>query len=1141
MRRSRADPDPSDRPAARQRIESSSGDSLENGVLRSLTLTHFKAHSHFHIDFGSHVNFIVGSNGTGKSAILAGIIQALGGNPNKHSSTAGGAKAAQGLVQDGKDYSVIELVLHNGSEDPYIQPNRSSQSQLRARDELDSITIRNELTRMPGNKASGYRRKRHGRRRAAARAPAAARGAPVTQDPRAVQVKSTYKINGISASRKEVAEVAEHFNLQVENPCAILTQAVHATFLRNAKDGRKRYDFFLAACNADVVRDRLRGCHEHHTLIATALAAHEESGVPLSDRLARCRALVEKATQRDRLEREVSAAEGELAWAEVGKAEAEAEEAAAAVGELEAKREAAERARANIEEQQSALRAQTEELMREREARMAQLGAANKAKAEAAAAHRRAQRGAAEAESGTSEVAAALRAARTRQANIEANYAKSAASLETDRRAAMDKLTGARAAAEAEAAAATTEANKATEVYDRAMQEARGAKARGAEASKRATLLKSQADETAHDVGRARSAAGDVLRTFDAKMPQLVEAIRQAQWPSGVRPTGPLGANVRLKSEMRQYASVVENALGGLKGLGAFVVDSFADERALLTLIARVAPSLSRNLKVIIQKAEARFQPRRTSLLGFPTVLDAIEVADVCTFNALLNNSSPENVLLIQTYDDAKRLWATNQPFRAYDMELAVYFTRGSLQAREPPMKDGASARGLIAMDSADVIRGLEEQHASLASAAAEAGALAQRAAREEQAARRAEEEAGRERSAAASRAKAADRALAVAVRAALVDEVDDRLGSLRSDLDEMNGEVKRLMREQAEREAAAAVAAEAVPPALRMLKAAEADVRSLGGVLGGADADGTLDERLKAATAMLHKHRQAVERAATAVRTAVVAIEVKSDAAAGVRARVQALFPDGPAGAQAGDAADGATQPVGAPASTEALKKKLAQLQASLKKAERETGGANAGGTTYAALVDELREAEAAVEVHAHSVAAVRATAASIEAALNERHKFHRRSIKAYGRQAIEDFSRHLSHRTLGGSLAFDHKCDTLEAEVCPNGNDPTGRATSSLRSLSGGEQAFSTLALVLAMWQLSATPLRAMDEFDKNMDSNYQTASLVLLFETFRRQPGRQFLILTPLDYSGLLADAGVKEHELVIHRMPEVVRQG
>lgn len=99
MRRARDEVSPSAR-TSRQRVDGREPRlQCENGVLRSLTLTNFKAHSHFRADFGPHVNFIVGSNGTGKSAILAGVIQCLGGNPNKHSSNAGGKTAAQGLIQ----------------------------------------------------------------------------------------------------------------------------------------------------------------------------------------------------------------------------------------------------------------------------------------------------------------------------------------------------------------------------------------------------------------------------------------------------------------------------------------------------------------------------------------------------------------------------------------------------------------------------------------------------------------------------------------------------------------------------------------------------------------------------------------------------------------------------------------------------------------------------------------------------------------------------------------------------------------------------------------------------------------------------------------------------------------------------------
>ena len=41
--------------------------------------------------------------GSGKSSILAAIIVALGGNPNRHSAMAGGAKSAAALIRDLKE------------------------------------------------------------------------------------------------------------------------------------------------------------------------------------------------------------------------------------------------------------------------------------------------------------------------------------------------------------------------------------------------------------------------------------------------------------------------------------------------------------------------------------------------------------------------------------------------------------------------------------------------------------------------------------------------------------------------------------------------------------------------------------------------------------------------------------------------------------------------------------------------------------------------------------------------------------------------------------------------------------------------------------------------------------------------------
>ena len=87
---------------------------------------------------------------------------------------------------------------------------------------------------------------------------------------------------------------------------------------------------------------------------------------------------------------------------------------------------------------------------------------------------------------------------------------------------------------------------------------------------------------------------------------------------------------------------------------------------------------------------------------------------------------------------------------------------------------------------------------------------------------------------------------------------------------------------------------------------------------------------------------------------------------------------------------------------------------------------------------------------------------------------------------------------------------------------------------------QAYSALSLAMAMWQFAQTPVRALDEFDKNMDDTFVRRSLQLLVEQFGGARGRQFLILTPLDYATFLrelgldtpakqADAGIAFHRL------------
>ena len=84
--------------------------------------------------------------------------------------------------------------------------------------------------------------------------------------------------------------------------------------------------------------------------------------------------------------------------------------------------------------------------------------------------------------------------------------------------------------------------------------------------------------------------------------------------------------------------------------------------------------------------------------------------------------------------------------------------------------------------------------------------------------------------------------------------------------------------------------------------------------------------------------------------------------------------------------------------------------------------------------------------------------------------------------------------------------------------------KAVTNVAALSGGEKSFTTLALTLAMGELSEAPFRAMDEFDVFMDEVARKVSMdsLLAFARGDEEVSRQFILITPQNISGIDAKA-------------------
>lgn len=237
---------------------------LQAGIISKIRLENFMCHSNLEIDFGDWVNFITGQNGSGKSAILTALCVAFG-------SRARGTQRANSLkdfIKTGCSHALVHVEMKNRGEDAFKGETYGDLIMIERRISESSSSI----------------------------------------------VLKNYQGKKVASKREELQELIVHFNIDVENPCVIMSQDKSREFLHsgNSKD---KFKFFFKATLLQQVEDLLIGIQSQLKNANELVAELEKSINPIEKELDELQGKIRSMEHIEEISNQVDLLKKKLAWA----------------------------------------------------------------------------------------------------------------------------------------------------------------------------------------------------------------------------------------------------------------------------------------------------------------------------------------------------------------------------------------------------------------------------------------------------------------------------------------------------------------------------------------------------------------------------------------------------------------------------------------------------------------------------------------------------------------------------------------------------------------------------------------------------------------------------------------------------------
>ncbi|KAJ2237875.1 Structural maintenance of chromosomes protein 6 [Coemansia sp. RSA 485] len=1040
----------------------------EFGIIESIELVDFMCHEKTVVNLTPRLNFITGQNGSGKSAILTALIVALGGKV----SVTNRATSLKDLIRGGRSTATVRIKLRNRGSEAYY-PDKYGQI----------IVIERQLN------SSG--------------------------------TASSYKIsNGdtrsvVSRKKEDVVNITDHMGIQVDNPINILSQDAAREFLSKTNPD-SMYMFFLKGTQLFQLSEDLES-------VRLAIARAESSIDRKKEVLPEMRAEKKRWEQHYedmRQARDISARLNSLgqqmAWALVEEAEAEVGQVDE---EIEVRRKKVALVDEKIDSENTAIQEieqQVRQMQEQAESQLAQITPLQEERSAPVSAIEQIKSDLRVFKQNEIEINTEARRIRERIDSLNKEIDAERARLQGTDQAGKERLRSTIASLEEsvkEEEARIAQLQSDQQQYEQQSKALTDSKSENNRTADKARTIVSRTKANLEDLKRQTA---NRLNAFGRGVPEALALIKKTQW-RGMRPVGPIGDCIKLRD--RRWAPVIETTLD--KSLNSFLVDSHADRVTLDGIFRRVGCQS----RIIICNTELFDYSAGEPSTEYMTMLRALDISNEVVKRQLINLNRIEQVILVEQRALGDKIMSSNNGGFPKNVIACLTVDGYSVGSRSGGLSTQAmnlvrqSSR--LGGDITAVIQREEQQLVTQTRELEEAKKLLDKADYELKSLQ------NKHQAAAATVRKCKEtinraKAEIEKTRDLLRSNEPTKVAGLEAELETFTSQLELIQTQFRDHHLLQVAKKEE-------LQQHESDIalidRKIETVRAKAE---SLRQNADNKSSESQRHAENIEY----YRSKRVKLEEAAQHLVQRRNELQQKVDEVTV-----DARKLSEERVHVEHPANRLDRMITECRARLDEIER---------TSSMSLAEVSEKAQNHIDAYNKAKDELRTITrliSSLKSAHQMRLQMWTQFRDSMTMRTKMHFTTLLQRRGYAGKLDFDHSQRTLVPKVktdqdivseraskgasnggrSQNGNSGASYQRKDTKSLSGGEKSFTTICLLLALWEAMNCPVRALDEFDVFMDAANRAIAMNMMVGSAQSKSETQFILITP-------QDLGVKPSEIV-----------